>query len=380
MRVVNITEEGRWGGPQSRITALASRLEEFGVSTTVVHPESDSSRMVKELRKRDVNHIPLDLTRLTKHGPTLLRYVSFFGFEVSSLCRILKTLSPDLVHCNGSWQIKGMLAARLTGVPAIWNLNDTSVPFPVRMVFNQLAPFVADGFTAVAERARKYYLSNTDFRGKPQKVIQAPVNTEEFNPENVPEHPELKEVDGLRVVTVASVNPDKGLENFIEMSARVGEEIQRKVHFFIVGPIHDTQKNYARQLRDRADRLGCRNLYFMGHSDRVEQVLKAADLYVCSSRSEASPISVWEAMAMRLPVVSTDVGDVRRFVENSEARAGSVVDVGDSEGLSKDVLRFLQDKALRHVAGENGRKIACSRLDISICARKHYEFYQNIAS
>jgi glycosyltransferase involved in cell wall biosynthesis len=377
MKVVNITEEARWGGPQVRIIKVASRLNEYGVETTVLHPTLDSKRLVEKAEHLDIQRKEVDLYRLTKDVFVLAKYFLFFVRDVYNIIKVIEEVGPDLVHCNGCWQIKGMLAAGLSGVPAVWHLNDTHMPKSVRTVFRILAEFTADGFVLASKRTEDYYISGTNLSCRPSSVIQAPVDTREFDPTTIQRHTAIGSRNTLKVVTVASINPIKGIEDFIGMAKEVYERASRDVEFIIVGPVYDSQKQYGRRLKSRAERSSC-NIRFIGHSDEIPQILRTADVYVCSSKSEASPISVWEAMAMGLPVISTDVGDVRRFLESSERPAGAVVKVGDSKKLADNVIRFLEDEELRSTYGDNARRVAKTHLDIDICARQHAEFYSEV--
>ena len=88
------------------------------------------------------------------------------------------------------------------------------------------------------------------------------------------------------------------------------------LHFSIVGQFLDSQKAYFEKLNNLKNDLNLQNVVFYGASHDVRSVLKAADIYVCSSIAEASPMSVWEAMSMGKAVVSTDVGDVSCFIKN----------------------------------------------------------------
>jgi glycosyltransferase involved in cell wall biosynthesis len=383
MKVVNIVEEARWGGPQVRITNVASTLKRYQVDTIVLHPSLDSDRLVEELRRLDIEREEREIYRLTRDVPILARYFIFFFREILEMVNVLRKTDPDIVHCNGASQIKGMLAASFVGVPAIWHLNDTQTLGTIKVIFRIVAQFAADGFIFASERTRDYYLTSSNcltslnLSSLPSKVIQAPVDTEEFAPGSVQQNSRLSGLDALKVVTVATVNPLKGIGDFIDMAEKIHNRVDRDVHFFIVGPIHDSQKKYGRRLQSRAEDSAC-DIHFTGHSDKVPQILNAADVYVCSSKFEASPISVWEAMAMKLPVVSTHVGDLRQFLEDSNRPAGSVVEVGDTSALADNVLRLLEDGRLRKQYGKNARKIAQDELSLEICARKHVEIYKKV--
>lgn len=76
------------------------------------------------------------------------------------------------------------------------------------------------------------------------------------------------------------------------------------------------------------------------------------DVFALSSDSEQQPISLIEAMAAGLPVVSTDVGDVAHMVSDENRFA-----VGDEAVLRSALVRFIDDAALRgHVGGANRAK------------------------
>ncbi len=376
IRVANITEEGRYGGPQGRIVDVASRLPQYGVETTVICPSFDSERFRREMDEEGVDYVSTMLHRLTRERSMLARYVAGFGPEVLNVARILRQRDVQVAHCNGSWQIKGMLAAKLAGVPTAWHLNDTNMPTPVKGLFHALAPVVADSFIAASERTRRYYLDGTMLKSKPSAIIQAPVDTEIFDPERVDPSPMIADHPGLKVATVATINPIKSIEDFIDAARLVDERLDREIHFFVVGPVHDSQQAYGRRLEARASDLA--HVHFTGGTDDVPSVLKATDVYVCSSAFEASPISVWEAMSMAQPVVSTDVGDVAEHLEGDGPPRGAVVPVGDSEALAERIAELADDPERRKRLGARARRHAREHFDVDVCARQHADFYRTL--
>ncbi len=68
---------------------------------------------------------------------------------------------------------------------------------------------------------------------------------------------------------------------------------------------------------------------------------KQADLFVLPSLSEGLPLVLLEAMAARLPVIVTDVGDCRKIVE--EARAGIVIKSTDVEALKMAIITMTKN-------------------------------------
>ena len=113
LKVANVIEEGRYAGPQARITTVAEKLKENGIETIVVFPQKDSDVFYKKLSEKGIQTRRLSQHHLTKQKSHLLKYFIFFVPELFSLWRSLKKERVDMVHCNGACQIKGIIAGRL---------------------------------------------------------------------------------------------------------------------------------------------------------------------------------------------------------------------------------------------------------------------------
>lgn len=70
-------------------------------------------------------------------------------------------------------------------------------------------------------------------------------------------------------------------------------------------------------------------IFFLGNREDVSDILKKCDFFVLSSNSECCPMSILEAMASGLPIISTDVGGVKEVVGD----CGLLYDVGSEDGL-----------------------------------------------
>tara|TARA_B100002003_G_C13954857_1_gene462775 strand:+ start:29 stop:409 length:381 start_codon:yes stop_codon:yes gene_type:complete len=118
------------------------------------------------------------------------------------------------------------------------------------------------------------------------------------------------------------------------------------------------------------------DIVFLGLFDEIPSLLKSSDIFVCTSISEASPMAVWEAMAMEKCVISTDVGAVRDYI--ADGKSGYVVPIKDSKELFNRVDFLLNNPQKINSIGKEARKIAKETLDISISANKYNDFYKKI--
>jgi glycosyltransferase involved in cell wall biosynthesis len=97
---------------------------------------------------------------------------------------------------------------------------------------------------------------------------------------------------------------------------------------------------------------------FLGavHPDQVSLYLNAADVLVLTSIEEGSPTVVKEALACGIPVVSTDVGDVR-MVLSAQTGLGSVVPANEKD-LAQALLNWLANNGHEHEARVKRREVA----------------------
>ncbi|MGH3998526.1 MAG: glycosyltransferase, partial [Pseudonocardiaceae bacterium] len=113
---------------------------------------------------------------------------------------------------------------------------------------------------------------------------------------------------------------------------------------------------------------------FTGLVPEVTPALIAMDVLVQPSDTEGTPRSVLEAMAHRLPVVATDVGDVAELLD--QGRCGELVPPGDAGLLAQAVERLLADPAHAQGLTECARSRYQDRYTIEIMRRRVDEAYQ----
>jgi glycosyltransferase involved in cell wall biosynthesis len=375
LRVANIIEDGRYGGSQKRIAIVAELLKNEEIETIVILPKNDSEVFQDVLCKKKVRSIPVKLNRISRNVPMLIKYFFSFILELICLRKILKSEKVDIVHCNGSWQIKGAIAGKLAGASVIWHLNDTRRIKTIDILFTTVKRYFCDGFIFAAKKVEDFHLASEFLLNKPSFQIQAPVDTAFFTPDQFKVVKELSPGDFISIVTIGNINPAKGLEYFLEMAFLLNVRYVN-LNFFIVGNRFRSQEKYSRKLDLIVRNNGARNIFFREGLNDVRNMLRSADIYVCSSIHEASPMSVWEAMSMGKSIVSTDVGDVSSYIRNGID--GFIVPPCNSHALAKQVEILIRNESLRKEFSSRVRTTAIESLDISICVKKHAKAYRHI--
>lgn len=106
--------------------------------------------------------------------------------------------------------------------------------------------------------------------------------------------------------------------------------------------------------------------------------LASADIYVSTSISDSGiSASTAEAMATGLPVISTEVGDIRIWIE--DGKNGFVISKGDSKALAEDLLFLLDDENRRKLIGQEAHSTIEQRQDYYKEMAKMENIYRELA-
>lgn len=377
LKVANVIEDGRLAGPQIRMAMVAEKLRQHGIDTTVVCPDYDNVSFQQLLESKGLPAVYLPIHRLTRQKKHLLLYFLFFGYELWLLARLFRNAGFDIVHVSGgAWQYKGVIAGKLAGCKVVWHLNDTRMPALIRGLCRMLAKWMTDGLVVAGRKVRQYYVEELGITHTPVYEIQAPVDTAVFDPVRVDKTGGRLRTQGINITTIGNVNPNKGLASFIRMAGLLNSI--EGLNFYIIGPVLASQMAYYNSLIRLKEQLEVHNLIFYGACDDIPAGLSQTDIYVCASETEASPMAVWEAMSMARAVVSTDVGDVSRFVQDGEN--GFTVPVNVPELMAEKVRTLVESPSLRQAFGRRARQTAVEKLDISVVAEQHKRMYEEMVN
>lgn len=111
-----------------------------------------------------------------------------------------------------------------------------------------------------------------------------------------------------------------------------------------------------RRLRELAVTLGLKNIEFLGAvaPENMPALYDRADVFVNASDVDNQPLSIIEAFASGLPIVTTDAGGISDMVTNEET--GLMVKRGDHEAIAERVIRLLSDANLAQRLASRGEE------------------------
>jgi glycosyltransferase involved in cell wall biosynthesis len=127
----------------------------------------------------------------------------------------------------------------------------------------------------------------------------------------------------------------------------------------------------------RAEQLGVRDdTIFVGKQANIAEYLGVSDVFLLPSELESFGLAALEALACELPVIATRIGGIPEVVTDNET--GYLSDIGDTEKMSADTLKLLNDEEMRRAFGERGREQAVERYGTEKIIPQYIAFYEKI--
>lgn len=225
-----------------------------------------------------------------------------------------------------------------------------------------------DGIIFASERSKTYYVNYVS--EKPIKcVIPAPILAPPKLQNKSPVHGK-KYTIGM----VANIVPVKGILDFIEI-VKCLNNFDIDCDFKIAGAISKNQTGYYKKCKRIIEEAKIKNIQFLGHVSDIQEFLSTLDLYFCTSVSESSPMSVWEAMAQSIPVVAMDVGDVQLYVGRHRSL---IVNNRDIQCFAQIAQDLLENVSIRLSIGRELAENVKRNMSVNKIGLKHEEVYNLI--
>ncbi len=283
--------------------------------------------------------------------------VHSFGKTAGFSLRVIRDLAsrlrvdrPHVLHAHNALVLHyGIAAARLARVPVVVNTrhggNMNWDPHCER-IWRRCVRWT-DAVVFISEGVREFYVSRDRLSGCNTSVIYNGINLERFTAH--PAHPATS-LSRFRVGCVGRLVPAKDHMTLIRSFALVSSvKPEAELHILGDGPCRAA-------ISQTAESLGIANRVFLhGVSHDVAGFLSTLDLFVLSSIDEGLPISLMEAMAAGLPVVSTRLPGLTELAPENVV-AGYCAP-GQPESLAEQILLAAKRRDLPAL-GEVARKWA----------------------
>ncbi len=311
-----------------------------------------------------------------------IRIISFslnLILSVLQIKKLVKRIKPDILHAHYITEC-GFLGA-LSGfhplVMSAWGSDILVEPKKSRLIrwmakkaLSEADLITSDGDNTIEEMLKLGADSNKIH------LVYHGVDIQRFKPAQKNEilEKELEISESPVIISVRSLNPIYNVETVVKSVPLVLKQFP-EAEFIIAG--NGLQKDY---LEDMAKSLGVQgHTKFIGEipNSEIPYYLTLADVYVSTSLSEGgTSVSLAEAMSCGLAPVVTDVGDVRKWIENG--KNGFVVPTKSPDLLAEKVIYLLENKELRDKIGKAGRHLVEERANYQKEMEKMEKLYEEL--
>ncbi|NLX94930.1 MAG: glycosyltransferase [Rhodopirellula sp.] len=306
----------------------------------------------------------------------LLAHKYDFGV-LARLIRLVRNRRIDAVVTVGTGGDKmfwGRLAARLASVPVICSaLHSTGLPDHVELPNRLLAP-ITDAFIAVAEPHGRYLAEHEGCPAGKVRVIPNGVDVARFHPR----WPDRRLRDELGIPPdaqvagiVAALRPEKNHELFLHSAAGIRRELP-DTRFLVVGD--GPRRQSLEALAGKLALTHC--VHFLGTRGDIPQLLALVDVVLLTSKMEANPVSILEAMACEKPVVATRVGSVPETV--LDGQTGFLVDPENDREIATRTVELLRDRQRAAAMGRRGREHVLAHASIEQMVQGYQDLIADI--
>lgn len=382
------------GGGETQARAQAEGLVANGFSVIVLTRRSHTSfKRIEQFGKVTVYRLP----------PVGNEHFKKWGLLITSLPALIKLRRQyDLIFVSG-FRIIGLVAvliSKLLGKTVILkadslgemsgdfftpglaklHLSPSSFLFRWFLVLRNKILKGADAFVAISSEIANELTAHGVSRDVIHMIPNS-VNTSRFHPVKPHERQELRQKLGIstkdKIVTFTGrLVSYKGLPLLV----RVWQEIQRKhsnVTLLLVGSGGLDIHNCEAELKAYVSANGLQDsVHFTGDVRNVHEYLQASDIFVFPTENEAFGISLTEAMACGLPVISTPVGGVKDILQHRQN--GLVVKPGDFQHLYDALDLLITDQSLSAFLGKAAWQTVQELYSMVVVTQAYIELFRRV--
>lgn len=381
-KVLRIINRFNIGGPTYNATFLTKFISE-DYETLLVGglPEKDES---------DSLHIPEDYGVKPLLIPEMKRIPNFHSDREAyrKIKQIIEEFQPDIVHTHAAKAgALGRKAAKACGVPIIVHTFHGHVfhsyfgkakTLLYKIIERRLAK-LSTGIIAISP-IQKEELSSIHGICKPEKIKVIPLGFDLMKfQENLLEKRvktrtnwKLNE-DEVAVAIVGRLAPIKNHQLFLDVIEILAEK-GIKARYFIVG---DGQEKIS--IEERSKELESKYNLKIELTSWIKDIATfnaGMDIICLSSDNEGTPVSLIEAQASGLPVISTDVGGVKDIL--SEGETGFIVPKKDAKAFAEKLQLLIEQKEIRDKMSQNGWNFVRDKFHYTTLVKNMENYYSEL--
>ena len=259
-------------------------------------------------------------------------------------------------HAYAAYMAKKILKENGYNIPIITTLHGTDITLVGNNPFYKPAVTFSINKSDIVTCVSKSLMEDTrEFFGikREIKVIPNFIDIDKYaRKHNLCQGNMLAQDDEKIIVHVSNFRPLKRIIDVLKIFEKINQKINSKLIMVGDGPDKKKAKEFLRKnnLKNK--------VIFLGKTSEVDEILCSSDLFLLPSEKESFGLAALEAMALKVPVISTNTGGLKDL--NINGNSGYTSDIGDIDSMAKNAIKILSDDSLnkkyRIQAFENAKK------------------------
>jgi N-acetyl-alpha-D-glucosaminyl L-malate synthase BshA len=310
----------------------------------------------------------------------LFDYAPYESALASKLVDVVRFEKLDVLHvhyaiphASAAFMAKQILATYGINIPVVTTLHGTDITLVGKdPTYKPVVTFSinqSDGVTTVSQDLKDDTFKHFEIT----RDIQVIPNFIDFNRFSLQAKDHFKKAiapNNERIlIHTSNFRKVKRTADVIRVFQKVQEVIPSKLLMVGDGPERSYDEQLCRTLNI------CDNVRFLGKQDAVEEILSVSDLFLIPSESESFGLAALEAMACKVPVISSNAGGLPEL--NVNGYCGFLDDVGDVDGMANHAIEILKEDETLKQFKENAFKRA-QDFDLKKILPMYIDFYSKI--
>lgn len=316
--------------------------------------------------------------------------VTSWPLSFYKLYRLIKREQPDVIH-SSLWaaNIMSRVLGRITRVPVVCDLHGDSVDEgKIRNFFDRATLAYSARIIAVADGVANTYKKHIigDFSSDKKKkkyrnkvkVIKNGIDVNELNIAAQRDALSRKYVglnsDAFVIGAIGRFEPIKSYDILLKSFALFLQQTDAQAQLCMVGD--GSQREILESLAQELEIAS--NVIFVGFQDNCHAWYPLFDCFALSSQSEGLSIALLSAMALGLPIISTNKDKQHEVV--CDGINGLLVPTNNIQAYTQGLKCLYNNQEMRRKMGYANKKLLASAFDINEVVEKYYKVYQEIKS
>lgn len=276
-------------------------------------------------------------------------------------------------HASVAYTAQQILKSKKINLPYVTTLHGTDITLVGRdPAFEPVIRFSlnhSNAITSVSESLKKDTLKTFKIDNK-ITVVPNFINMEDYEaPRNHCIKTKYASKGEKILIHISNFRKVKRVEDVLYVFDKVRKKVPAKLLLVGDGPERPAIEALCRQLDT------CHDIINLGKITDPKEILSIGDLFILPSETESFGLAALEAMAMKVPVISTNSGGLPEV--NIHGKTGFLSNVGDVEDMASNAIKLLNDENML-TKFKNGAYEQAKRFDVNAILPQYEKIYNQL--